>query len=681
MAKGKFNMTLSGQIVAMILTMSVVLCTTALFISYHAYRSRTMSFYEQMGRSLGKTLASQLDAEELDRYFETGTMDEAYMSTQRFIMDLAESNDIQYLYVVRPNGVGVTFLFDSDMELAENMDYYAGGYCALGTYMELFGDFEANLGNLLEGREIPPIVQEDPSYGWLMTTSTPVLHENGTMAGYVMVDISMEAVMEEMQTFLVSTGSLLAGMTLVFIVIYLLLARRSIITPVRQLTSAAESYEGGKGGGGEVALKQLEVKGSRELRTLADAFRMMLVEIRLNGMEQQELAAQEQRLANEVELAKELNLAMLPKALPERKESYPFQVRGFTRQGSGTAGCFYDYFMLDRNRLCVLIGETPGSGVAQALYTVMGKAVIKSHLVSGLSLTETMSAANRQMYEMGSELYLNVLVGVLDGTTGHFSCINAGQRDPLIMRSGDQYKWLDSFSFAPLGQNENVLYRGMELDLSQGDRLLLRTEGLDAIQGQDGRAFSEERLRAVLNEGTVREAELDPQLQLVSQAGADYGAGGGRIKGYALLALEYLRRDAAQAHCVITPDAAGAAELEDFLRGQLQANRIDGRWAAQMLVLGDEAFALCRRGAEPDQRFLAECSVSQEERTMVLRLSGSLNGRNPLDGEDEGTRNAVNYIRKNCEYVSFEHGASKDTVILVRRLAREPGRERISTGV
>lgn len=672
--KRKFRVTLGTQIVIMILTMSIVLCATALFVNYYTYKNRMMGIYEEMGENLSRTLLSRVQPEELDRYYETLERDDRYYEIQRFITDLAENNDVEYLYVVRPNGAGVTFLFDSDMELGENMDYLTGGYCALGTYVEVEGGFAENLDKLLAGEPVEPIVQEDPAYGWLMTTVTPVLHGNGTMAGYVMVDISMGAVMREMRDFLFSCGGLLAAITLVFVGVYLLLARRSIILPVRQLTGVAESYTGGKD---DLAMKRLKIKGSRELRTLADAFRFMLAEIRVNSLEQQELAAQEQRLANEVELAKELNQAMLPKGLPERKEAYPFQVRGLTRQGSGTVGCFYDYFMLDRNRLCVLIGETPGSGVAQALYTVMGKTTIKSHLVSGLSLTETMSAANRQMYEMGSELYLNVLVGVLDGTTGHFSCINAGQRDPLIMRSGNQYKWLDSFSFAPLGQNENVLYRGLELDLSQGDRLLLRTEGLDAIQGQDGRAFSDGKLRIVLNEEKVREAELAPQLQLISQAGADYGAGGGRIKGYALLALEYLRRDAAQAHCVVTPDAAGAAELEGFLRGQLQANRIAGRWAAQMLVLGDEAFALCRRGAEPDQRFLAECSVSWEEQTMVLRLNGSLNGRDPLDGDDEGTRHAVDFIRKNCEYVSFEHGASKDTVILVRRLAQESGRDRI----
>src|SRR5699024_4482792 len=126
---------------------------------------------------------------------------------QKFIADLVESSgNVEYLYVVRPHGVGVTFLFDSDMEMGENGDYTSGGYCALGTYVELLGGFAENLDRLLAGQEVEPIVQQDPSYGWLMTAMVPVLHDDGTMAGYVMADISMNEVMQEQRNFLLYTG-------------------------------------------------------------------------------------------------------------------------------------------------------------------------------------------------------------------------------------------------------------------------------------------------------------------------------------------------------------------------------------------------------------------------------------------------------------------------------------------
>ncbi len=664
----KIKLTLGAKVVIMILTMSVILCATALFVSYQNYRSRMISFYEQVGRSMCLTLASQMEPEELDYYYETQTLDDRYYEIQRFILDLVASNNVEYLYVVRPHGIGVTFLFDSDMTVGENMDYSSGGYCAMGTYVDLAGDFAANLESFLAGQEVEPITQVDPDYGWMMTVCTPVLHDDGTMAAYVMVDISVEAMMDEQRTFLLTTGALLAALSLVFAIIYLVLARRSIIQPVRQLTAAAQSYEGGND---TQAFDRLKITGSQELRGLAEAFRMMLAEIRTNNQEQQELLMREQKLAGDMGLASDLNAAMLPKGLPKREEGYPFEVRGRSQQGQEMTSCFYDYFLLDQDQLCVIVGETPGSGVPQALYTVMAKATIKSHITSGLSLSDTMSATNQQMYEMGSELYMRTLVGILNGTTGHFSCVNAGQRDPLIMRSQDRYEWLDSFSFAPLGQNENVLYRTMDVDLRQGDRLFFHTDGLDEIRGKDGRSFGEEQMRLTLNQRKVREAGIIQQLEQVSDAGGVYAAQSSQIRGYAILGLEFIRRDRAQAHCVVEPGTAGTAALQQFLRAQMEANGLTGREMSQFMVLSDELFSLCRRNTDEDARFMVECTVSTEERLVVLRINGSMKGQDPMaHPEGDPAYYAVSFIRQNTEQVSFTHEEFKDTVMLVKRLGQ-----------
>ena len=667
----RFRFTLGKKIVIMILAMSIILSTTALLVSYRTYKTRTTAFYEQLGSNVVATLASQLTAEELDRYYETLEMDERYYEIQDFITDLVASNDVEYLYVVRPHGIGVTFLFDSDMEAGENGDYAAGGYCALGTYTDLVGDFAANLDNLLEGREVEPIVQQDPSYGWLMTAMTPVCHEDGTVAGYVMADISMNDVVQEQQRFLVSSGVLLAALTAAFAVAYLLLVRRIVIWPIRRLTEVAQSYQGG---GDRKSFSQLKLKSDDELGTLADAFRMMLVEIEINNMEQKELAVREQRLESELQLANQLNASVLPKGLPRREGEYPFAVQGRIHRGEELSCCFYDYFLLDREKLCVLVGEVPGGGVPQVLYTVMAQATIKSQMRSGQSLARAITAANQQLHEMSGELSINVLAGVLDGSTGRFTCINAGLPDPLFMRGQDRYEWMKLLSYAPLGQGEAVAYREAELELRQGDRLLFRTRGLDGIRDREGKCFGEEQLRMTLNERDSRQGSLEQQLQYVGDAGAAYGGKGRDREGYVMLALEYRRRDRAQAYCVVTPDAAGGAELTRFLQGQLEANGLDSRSMAKLMVLADELFTLCCRQTEPDSHMMAECAILPEESLAILRLKGDLGGRDPLQEAGEGaTRDAVEFLNRNSEQVLFERSNSMDIVTVVQRLREDRG--------
>ena len=455
-------------------------------------------------------------------------------------------------------------------------------------------------------------------------------------------------------------------------VLYLALIRRFFVRPVQQLTEAAQSYEGGEN---KKVFSGVKIHGNDELKTLADAFRMMLVEIEINNMEQQELALREQRLDSELQLANELNVSMLPRALPEREGGYPFAVQGSIRQGQELSCRFYDYFLLDRDQLCILVGEVPGEGVPQVLYTAMAQATIKSQMRSGLPLTEAVTAAGRQLHELSDSLCLHVMVGILNGTTGQFTCINAGLPRPLLMRGEDRYEWIKALSYAPLGQSENVVYQVLELELRQGDRLFFHTEGLDEIAGQDGRTFGEEQLRLTLNERQSRQGDLEVQLRYVSDAGTAYAERSGRIRGYALLGLEYRRRDRAQAHCILTPDAAGNQQLLEFLRGQLSENAVESQRLAEVMVLADELFTLCRRCAAPDSRFLAECAIPAGEDLLVLRLKGDLGGRDPLKGLEGGAAcHAVEFLAKHCEQVFFEHGDSVDIVTMVRRIEREAER-------
>jgi phosphoserine phosphatase RsbU/P len=665
--KPKMRFSLGKKLAAMILLMGTVLCATALFVSYRTYQTRSTAFYRRLGESIVTTLAMRLDPSELDRYYETGEMDEAYYETQNLIRDLVESHGVEYLYVVRPHGIGVTFLFDSDMSSGEQGEYYDGGYCALGTYVDLVGDFAENLDNLLAGRAVEPITQRDESYGWQMTVMTPVLHENGTMAAYVMADISMNEVVEQQRAFLLYTGGLLAALTAFFVIVYLLWIRKSFIRPVQQLTRAARDYAGTED---KRVFDKVDIRGSDELRTLSDAFRKMLGELDANAAEQTRLALREQRMESELQLANELNASMLPKALPQREGGYPFEVCGLTHHGKELGGSFYDYFLLDGDGLCVVAAEVPGSGIPQALYTVVAQATLKSRIRSGLSLTEAMSAVNRQLYEMGGGLFLNAAVGVLDGVTGHFSCVNAGQTRPLLLRSGDRYEWMDVPQCVPLGQNENVIYRSLELELRQGDRIFFHTSQLDDIPDAVGRTFGTDKLRLTLNLAKGRQDPLSRRLQTVSDAAGAYAEHLDSIGGYALLVLEYQRRDPAQAHCLLTADDSGTAELTAFLRGQMTKNGIEGKQTAALVILAEELFTLCRRQCGKQQRLMAECVVPPAEEVVLLRLRGDFGGSDPLEQPEGEAAWAVDFIRKNSDRVLFEHTDTGDTVTVVKRMPR-----------
>ena len=148
---------LGKKLTTLIVAMAVVLGLVAAVVSYRTFSDSMTEYYNRLGTNLVRTLASQLKAEDLDHYYETGEMDEAYYRTQSFIQDLVASNDVEYLYVVRPHGVGVTFLFDSDMEISAGGTYDEGGYCALGSYVDLVGASPPTWTGCLPGRRWSPL--------------------------------------------------------------------------------------------------------------------------------------------------------------------------------------------------------------------------------------------------------------------------------------------------------------------------------------------------------------------------------------------------------------------------------------------------------------------------------------------------------------------------------------------
>lgn len=671
MEKKKYQMTFGLKMVMLVALMSAAFIGAVVIINYRLLFNWNLESFVDRGNALTAMVTGEVSARELDKYFDfidLESLEESrarfepdlrYVEIEQFLIDLDKDEKISDLYIGRAvDGLGIVIIFDSVLD-GENA--FDTGDLPLGTtYMS--EAVSSRFGELLAGRKREKIVDRDDK---VVTLAEPFYLEDGAPSGYyALVDIPIVEIVDTQNRYMNALFIVLGPLAAIFLGIYLLVIRQSFVKPLRGITRAVQSCA--EGAGAEV-FEALKFKGSAELQTLSDNFYSMLLEIREHHKRQQDLAVREQRMQSELHLANDLSMAVLPRELPERETEYPFEIHGSINQGEGLTCCFYDYFLLPGDRLCFMIGEAPGGGMAQVLFTVMAQAAIKSRLMSELSLGETMTSANRQLFEMGRDMYLNVLVGILDGTTGSLTCVNAGQRPPLLMRGQERYDWVDAYPHAPLGHNENVAYREVELKLGQGDRIFFHTEGLGEILGQGGERFGDKRLRMALNERESREAELKPMLSLVSRAGAHFSHGRGQTEGYAMMALEYCRRDRAQAHCILTADGSGEKKLASFLREQLKANDITGRQAAQIMVLGDELFTLCRRRMDPDGRLLAECSIG--EGLAVLRFCGGLGGEDPLATQKEGpARNAVEFIERNCEHVSFEHGESLDTVIVVKRV-------------
>ncbi|OUO39015.1 SpoIIE family protein phosphatase [Flavonifractor sp. An306] len=542
--KQKVKFSLGKKLTAMIVFLSVALSLVAILVSYRIFSSTMTRYYKELGTNLVRTLASQLDADELDYYYETGEMDENYYKTQQFIQDLVASNNVEYLYVVRPNGVGVTFLFDSDMEVGEGGEYYDGGYCALGTYVDLVGGFADNLDKLLAGEEVEPIIQPDAGFGWLMTAMVPVLHEDGTMAGYVMADISMYDVMHTSQTFLITLVVLLVALTVAFIVLFLTILRRKVIQPIDQLTQATGAFiqnNEAELAAGTATVNVPEIRTGDEVEELANSFRKMEEDMISYIRSFMKITAEKERIGAELNVATQIQADMLPRIFPAFPERQEFDIYATMNPAKEVGGDFYDFFLVDDDHLAVVIADVSGKGVPAALFMVIAKTLIKNHAQNKEAPGEVFTNTNEQLCEGNDAgLFVTAWMGILQISTGHFVYVNAGHNPPLLRRAGGSFEWLKSRPGFVLAGMEGVRYRENEMELAPGDVLYLYTDGVTEATDAHQQLFGEERLQTALNEQPML-----PVGQMLSKIKGCIDSFVGEAEQFddiTMLGLEYLKR-------------------------------------------------------------------------------------------------------------------------------------------
>ena len=645
----KIRQSLGNKITLAALIMCLVLCLVALAVGFGFYHGQENRFAEQDGLRLSAALEAQLTAEELVRYAETGESDSAAEQFQLLLQNLAEQYGMERVVLTR-DGVAV---FDSAARTGTVQN-------ARLTDEDLFSACLPRLQQLRTAETMTARSGDGEKY---RLTMYPVTFRDGSVAGYVLTAAATEAMDRHVWSMLLWMALILLIVTAVVLALYLHLVRKSVVVPIQRLTDAVQAYEGGEN---KASLRSLELKGNDELRTLADAFRMMLVEIDLRGFEERELAVREERVEAELKLTTAVNAAMEPKALPRNSSRLAFDVRGLADQSGELNRDFYDYFLLEDGKLGIVLGEVPGEGVSAALFMVVAKTVIKSQLRVGMPLLEAVAEANRQLFEVGSGMVINAMVGVLD-ENGVLSYINAGQQLPLLMRAQDRYEWQNVPVYAPLGQSENVSYQVRQITLRQGDRLFFHTAGLANITGRDAEKFSDRRLQASLNMTRSEHLDLERLLSRIHDDGMVFAQKQRSVGGFAMLALDYLRARKDLAHCVVARDRNGAMELSAFLKRQLQENGYAQKAVAQVAVLADEIFAICCR-QRTDSLITVECAVDKKNDLITLYWKSSF-GSDPLQcREGSDTELALHFIRGASEKITFSPGEMQDVLTVVKQL-------------
>lgn len=206
-------------------------------------------------------------------------------------------------------------------------------------------------------------------------------------------------------------------------------------------------------------------------------------------------AVEQERLAQEVRVAREIQTSLLPEGGP--------QVPGYNsasawRSARVVGGDFYDFWDLPGPRYGFVIADVSDKGVPAALFMALSRSLVRAAALDGSTPCEAMERANRWIArDSQSCMFVTLFYGLLDPATNELNYTNAGHNPPLLIRADGTSTGLATRDMA-LGILEEITLHEGVVTLGYGDAVVCYTDGItEAINARE-EEYSVARLTALV---------------------------------------------------------------------------------------------------------------------------------------------------------------------------------------
>ncbi len=213
-------------------------------------------------------------------------------------------------------------------------------------------------------------------------------------------------------------------------------------------------------------------------------------------------------MSRELEIARNIQQALLPKTLPQPRG---YGLAGFCESARQVGGDFYDVIQVSEHSLLLLIADVMGNGVPAALFAAILRSLVRSSPELTRRPGELLARLNRLLYGQLSEVDMFITMQLVLVNTRKRQLITASAGHcPLLVASADE-PVVQRFSpeGLPLGILPTSVFAEETLRLGQRCRVLLYTDGLTEARNASGAFFGEERLTDWLREIATRDGTAE----------------------------------------------------------------------------------------------------------------------------------------------------------------------------
>lgn len=207
-----------------------------------------------------------------------------------------------------------------------------------------------------------------------------------------------------------------------------------------------------------------------------------------------QLQAAGERVQEELNLARNMQMAILPQDFPDGPD---WAVHAAMYPARELGGDFYDCFTLPDGRYGVVIADVSGKGVGAAFFMAVSRTVLLDLAMTGRSPAAVLAQANNLLCERNPvELFVTACYAIYDPRDGRLVYASAGHPPPLLRKAATRkVEALPCPCDIALGVLPGMDYADHVATVEPGDALLLYTDGVTEAFSDHDEAYGDQRLR------------------------------------------------------------------------------------------------------------------------------------------------------------------------------------------
>ena len=284
---------------------------------------------------------------------------------------------------------------------------------------------------------------------------------------------------------------LLAVLSILFLIMYISISKlvqNKVVYKIQDVNASLSEIQKGD------LNKKVDVSGNKEFVELSNGINSTVTALKKSTNEIVE------RINQEMNFARTIQVSTLPNSLQMKAHKDSVELFALMNPAKEVGGDFYDYYMIDDDKLAFLVADVSGKGISAAMFMMKAKTLIKSNSEQNLSVNEVLTLTNEELCKNNdAEMFVTCWMGILNLNTYILEYTSAGHNPPLIRMNGKEYEYLKIKPDFVLGGIDSVKYKKHTLKLSQNAEIFLYTDGVTEATNIREELYGDDRLIDELN--------------------------------------------------------------------------------------------------------------------------------------------------------------------------------------